>query len=137
MVFLSIFCGSPVLLNYSSTIFKDSGSELDPSMSSIIMIVIQLISTTLSTILVDKVGRRILLIVSSAGTTVGFVAMGIYTCQKAIGKNLDGLDWVPVTSISFAVFMAYIGLIPLVFVILMEVLPPKVIISSMQDEAAN
>lgn len=113
-------------MNYAAIIFKDSGSQLDPSVSAIIMIAIQLIATTISTSLVDNIGRRILLIVSSTGTTIGLSLMGAYTYLSFHEYNLDGYDWVPVTSISFSVFMAYIGLVPLVFVVLMEVLPVKV-----------
>lgn len=113
-------------MNYAASIFKDSGSNLDPSISAIIMIFIQLLAMVISTSLIDNAGRRILLIVSSTGTTVGLAAMGTYTYLSFYRFNLKGLDWVPVTSISFAVFMAYIGLVPLVFVVLMEVLPVKV-----------
>ncbi|KAJ6648624.1 Facilitated trehalose transporter Tret1 [Pseudolycoriella hygida] len=126
LISLSLFCGSPVLMNYAALIFKDSGSKLDPSVSSIIMIAIQLIATAISTSLIDNVGRRILLIVSSTGTTIGLSAMGAYTYLSFHNYDLDGFDWVPVTSISVSVFMAYIGLVPLVFVVLMEVLPVKI-----------
>lgn len=126
LICLSLFCGSPVMMNYASIIFKDSGSKLDPSLSSIIMIAIQIIATTISTTLIDNIGRRILLITSSIGTTIGLTAMGAYTYLSYSQYNLDGYDWVPVTSISFSVFMAYIGLVPLVFVVLMEVLPVKI-----------
>lgn len=113
-------------MNYAALIFKDSGSNLDPSVSSIIMIAIQLIATTISTSLIDNIGRRKLLVVSSAGTTIGLSIMGAYTYLSYRQYDLNGFDWVPVTSISFSVLLAYVGLVPLVFVVLMEVLPVKV-----------
>ncbi|KAG4065618.1 hypothetical protein HA402_012608 [Bradysia odoriphaga] len=123
---LNLFSGSAVLMNYAAIIFKDSGSKLDPSLSSIIMITIQLIATTISTTLIDNVGRRFLLIVSSMGTSIGLSMMGAYAYLSYNKYKLDGYDWVPVTSISFSVFMAYIGLMPLLFILLMEVLPVKI-----------
>lgn len=126
MVLLSIFCGSPVLLNYASILFRDSGSTLDPALSAIIMISIQLIATTTSSSLVDKIGRRILMILSSSGTAIGLAAMGTYVYFSFKGTDLSSFNWVPVTSLSFAVLSCNIGIIPLVFVILLEVLPPKV-----------
>lgn len=128
MVFFSIFCGSPVLQNYSSIVFKDSGSTMSESLSSIIMIVIQVAATIIATTFVDNVGRKLLLIISSFGAAIGLVLMGIYTYLSHNGYNVKGFDWVPVTTISFTVFLAYIGLLPLVFVIIMEVLPAKVMI---------
>lgn len=126
MVLLSIFCGSPVFLNYASILFRDSGSNLDPALSAIIMISIQFIATTTSSSLVDRIGRRILLILSSGGTAIGLTAMGTYVFLSFKGTDLTGFNWVPVTSLSFAVLSCNIGLIPLVFVVLLEVLPPKV-----------
>lgn len=127
VVLLSIFCGSPVFLNYASILFRNSGSDLDPALSSVIMISIQLIATTTSSSLVDMVGRRILMILSAAGTALGTGAMGTYVFLSFQGADLTGFNWVPVTSLSFAVLSCNIGLIPLVFVILLEVLPSKVI----------
>lgn len=126
VVLLSIFCGSPVLLNYASILFRNSGSDLDPALSAIIMISIQLIATTTSSSLVDKIGRRILYIMSSGGTAIGMAAMGTYVFLSFKGVDLTGFNWVPVTSLSFAVLSCNIGIIPLVFVVLLEVLPSKV-----------
>ncbi|XP_037033974.1 facilitated trehalose transporter Tret1-like [Bradysia coprophila] len=126
VVLLSIFCGSPVLLNYASILFANSGSGLDPSLSAIVMITIQLIATATSSSLVDRIGRRILYILSSGGTAIGMAAMGTYVYLSFKGTDLTGFDWVPVTSLSFAVLSCNIGLIPLVFVVLLEVLPAKI-----------
>lgn len=123
---LFLFSGAPILTNYVTIIFKDSGSKLDPSLSSIIMITIQLIATTIATVFIDNFGRRFLLVVSSLGTSIGLYTMGVYNHLSYNKYTLDGYDWVPVTSLSFAVFMTHIGLVPLVFVVLMEVLPVKV-----------
>lgn len=99
---------------------------MDPALSAIIMIIIQLMATTTSSTLVDRVGRRILFILSSSGTAIGMAAMGTYVYLSFHGTDLTGFNWVPVTSLSFAVLSCNIGLIPLVFVILLEVLPSKV-----------
>lgn len=129
MVFLSIFCGSPVLQNYSSKVFEDSGSSLDPGMSAVIMIIIQVFATLLATSMVDKLGRRSLLIGSSIGATIGLIIMGVFTFCAEHGYSVGAWNWVPIATVSFYVFSAYIGLLPLVFVVIMEVLPAKVNIS--------
>lgn len=101
---------------------------MDPSLSAIIMIIIQLLATATSSSLVDRIGRRILYILSSGGTALGMTAMGTYVYLSFMGADLSGFDWVPVTSLSFAVLSCNIGLIPLVFVVLLEVLPAKVLL---------
>lgn len=102
---------------------------MNPSTSSIIMIVIQVAATIVATSFVDNVGRRKLLILSSIGAAIGLAAFGWYNYVAATGGSLKCYDWVPVVSISFTVFSAYTGLMPLVFVIIMEVIPAKVIMS--------
>ncbi|KAJ6645371.1 Facilitated trehalose transporter Tret1 [Pseudolycoriella hygida] len=126
MIFFSIFSGSPVLQNYSSIVFKNSGSNMNPNTSAIIMIVIQVMATIVASAFVDNVGRRTLLIVSSIGTSIGLFAMGTYAFLTYSNPNgYPDLNWVPVVCISFTVFLAYIGLLPLIFVVIMEVLPAK------------
>nr|XP_053629114.1 LOW QUALITY PROTEIN: facilitated trehalose transporter Tret1-like [Cherax quadricarinatus] len=55
----------PVLFNMSF-IFKASGADLDDNVSTAIVGVVQILATALSGVLVDKAGRKLLLIVSAA-----------------------------------------------------------------------
>lgn len=128
------FSGCFVLINYSATIFRDSGSELNPNMSSIILAAVQILGTYVSTILVDRVGRKILLIVSAASTSGGLAIMGLYSYLDKHGWDMQDLDWVPVTSLSFVIFIASIGILPLPFVVLAEVLPQNVSQNSIKKD---
>lgn len=129
MILLAInqFSGCFTLINYSATIFANSGSTWDPNVSSIILATIQIIATYISTILVDRVGRKILLAISAAATSCGLTVMGLYSYLEKHDYNLDGYSWVPVTSLSFVIFIASIGILPLPFIVLAEVLPDNVI----------
>lgn len=126
MMSLNIFTGGLLMLNYAATIFKDSGSELDPNTSSIILIAVQLLGTNIASFLVDRIGRRALMIASTTGTGTGMCAMATFNFLHSRGVDLTEFNWVPVASLSVAVFMASMGLLPLVFVVVAEVLPPKV-----------
>lgn len=129
MVFFSIFCGSPVLNNYSAEVFKSSGSTMNPKTSACVMITIQVLATIIASSLVDCIGRRILLIVSCFGTALGLAAMGTFNYFSVHSEKgaMDSFNWIPIFSVSFTVLTAYTGLLPLVFVIILEVLPAKVI----------
>lgn len=120
------FSGCFVLMNYSATIFRDSGSDIDSNISSIIVASIQCIGTYVATILVDKVGRKLLLMISVSGTTIGLATMGTYSYLDSLHFDLHYFNWVPVTSLSFVIFIAAIGILPLPYVVLAEVLPSKV-----------
>lgn len=56
---LNQFCGCFAMLNYTANIFKESGSNMSPNMSAIVVGVIQLIGSYVATILVDRAGRRV------------------------------------------------------------------------------
>lgn len=90
------------------------------------MISVQLVGTWVATFLIDRVGRRVLLIASTIGCGTGLALMGTFIYLSKQDLDLSDLSWVPVASLSLAVFMASIGLLPLVFVVLGEVLPSKV-----------
>lgn len=123
---LNVFSGGLLMLNYASNIFKQSGSDFDPNTSAIVMITLQMLGTFVAVFLIDRVGRRILLIASTIGCGTGLTLMGTFIFLSHEGYDLSDLSWVPVASLSMAVFMAAIGLMPLIFVVLGEVLPSKV-----------
>lgn len=123
---LYVFNGTFIFLAYASNIFSESGAEMDENTSSIIIAAIQLVGTLVAIFLVDMVGRRVLLVVSSSGCCVGLAAMGAHSYCTINGYDVNDWDWVPVTSLSLTFFAACIGLMPLAFVITAEVLPVNV-----------
>lgn len=56
---LNQFSGSFAIMTYTADIFKSSGSNLSPNESSIIVAVIQLTGVYVSTICVEKCGRKV------------------------------------------------------------------------------
>lgn len=114
------------MINYTGTIFKESGSNIDPNTSSIIVAAIQVVGVYLSTMLVDRVGRKTLLIISSGGAAIALALLGTFSFLHEQEVDLVHFNWVPLVSFSFYVFISCIGILPLPFVILAEILPPKV-----------
>lgn len=119
-------CGAFTIVNYAATIFKATGSQLDPNVSGIILGVVQIFGTYVSAILVDNVGRRPLLIISSAGSIVGLTTVGAFAYLHANGMDLTAVDWIPVVSLSFVIFISNTGLVCLPFVMLTELLSSKI-----------
>lgn len=126
LLFFGVFCGNIILTNYAASIFKQSGSKIDPHISSIIMMCIQVLGVSVASIFVDKLGRRSLLMLSTFGTALGMFCMASFNYLIHEGIDMTQFNWVPVISLSFSVFMASVGILPLYFVVLCEVLPMKV-----------
>ncbi|XP_055590221.1 facilitated trehalose transporter Tret1-like [Uranotaenia lowii] len=125
LMFLNQFCGAFSILTYAETIFRISGSVLDPGKSTIALGAIQIIGTFVSFVLIDLAGRKILLIVSTVGVGLGMAALGAFSYLRELQWNLEGFHWLPVTSLSFAVLMFSIGLCGIPYFIIPELLPPK------------
>lgn len=66
--------GINVVLFYTQRIFTDTGAKIDPAVCTIIVGVVQLGASCVTPIIVDRLGRRTLLIASGVGTAVSTVS---------------------------------------------------------------
>lgn len=69
---LNQFCGCFAMLNYTASIFNESGSTLSANMSAIVIGSIQMVGSYFSTMLVERAGRKLLLMVSAIGMRLGW-----------------------------------------------------------------
>ena len=123
---LSIFSGTFAMINYTGVIFSESGSNIDPAISSIIVAAIQVVGVYIATTLVDKLGRRTLLITSSSGAALALSVLGTFSYLSKHDVDLKAFNWIPLAAFSFYVLICSIGVLPLPFIILAEILPAKV-----------
>lgn len=123
MCSLNQFCGESTLLMYANKIFRDSGSTLSEGASSVIIGLVQSFANIITILVVDKMGRKFLLTVSLIGSAIGLVGMGCYDIFKV---HLEEFKWIPLATFSVMVFMSSIGILPLTYVVLSEILPKNV-----------
>lgn len=107
MSFLNNFCGSFVMLNYTTAIFEEAGSTLTANQSSIVVAFVQLFANLMTIILVEKAGRKLLYLISIFGCIVGLVSMGCFSVFKV---HLQEHSWIPMVSFAVVVLMASIGM---------------------------
>ncbi|XP_052892327.1 facilitated trehalose transporter Tret1-like [Anopheles moucheti] len=118
--------GCFALINYTAQIFADSGSDLDPNIAAMVVGAIQILGSYGSTIIVDRCQRKHVYIATSFFAAIGLFAMGTHGYLKSQHVDVSAINWIPVASLSFVIFIASVGMLPLTFVILSEILPPKV-----------
>lgn len=126
LMILQQFAGINAVNSYLQTIFDATGSGLSPEISSIIIGVVQLFTTMVTSSLVDKSGRRILLLLSLIGSGVSLVALGTYFYLKTNNFQVDTLSWLPVMSLVVFIISFNIGVGPIPFAIMAELFPPNV-----------
>ena len=93
LMFFQQFSGINAVIFYASDIFKKAGYKKNVNLVSAIAIgVVQVIATFVSVMLVDKLGRRILLTVSSIGMALSSSVLGVYYyilvnhCETCLGS---------------------------------------------------
>ncbi|XP_055858501.1 facilitated trehalose transporter Tret1-like isoform X1 [Episyrphus balteatus] len=125
LAFVNSSSGVFVILNYSSMIFAETHSTMDPNTNTIIIGAVQIVGSYCATVLVDRHGRKILMLLSTSGMFLGLTTIGAYS-YFADTIDLTSMSWLPVVIISFVIFSANIGVVAVTFVLLVEVLPPKI-----------
>lgn len=81
-----------------------------------------LLSTLLATFLVDRLGRKLLLVLSSMLMSLMLVALGIYFhLLESKSDAVESLSWLPLTSLCVHLIAYSIGYGPLPWLLLSEV----------------
>ncbi|XP_049958123.1 facilitated trehalose transporter Tret1-like [Schistocerca serialis cubense] len=117
--------GVNVLIFFSVSIFASAGIALDANTCSVILGCVQVLSTLASALVVDRAGRRPLLLVSHVGMAASMAGVGAFFHVRDMG-SAAGLGWLPVTSTCAFLFFFSIGSGPLPWAILGEVFPDEV-----------
>lgn len=101
MVAISMFSGIIVMTMYAAQLFIDSGAIFDANLSAIILGILQVCGTYASSMLVDRVGRRMLLGISSLGAAISLFVFGTFSYLNKQGFDLSAVDWIPVVRFDF------------------------------------
>jgi len=90
--------------------------------------VVLVVSCTISSFYIDKLGRKILLILSAVGMAVGMIGLGTFFFLKEKNDNVnpEGLGWLPLTALMLFVFAFNFGYGPVPWLFMGEILPSHV-----------
>lgn len=117
---------TPILL-YTETLFEATGSSLPASESSLILGAVQFVISFVAPALVDKTGRKPLLLLSGFGMFVAEAALGTYLyLQDNTEVDLEGITWLPIVSLVVYIIVYNCGFGPLPYTIIAEVFPSNV-----------
>ncbi|RPE74440.1 MULTISPECIES: sugar porter family MFS transporter [unclassified Frondihabitans] len=128
---LQQFVGINVIFYYSTTLWKAVGfQESDAFLISTITSVVNVAVTFVAIALVDKVGRRPMLLAGSIGMTLSLAAMAVAFSQADIVSGDPQLPgaWGPIALVAANLFVVSFGATwgPLMWVLLGEMFPPSI-----------
>ncbi|XP_014469649.1 PREDICTED: facilitated trehalose transporter Tret1-like [Dinoponera quadriceps] len=117
-------CGVDAILFYTVTIFQEANSTVDPFVASIIVGLVEVFITIIVATVIDRFGRKPLLIISGATMTIDLAILGYYFKLKNEG-DVSAIGWLPLTCLSaFNVFFS-IGYGSVPFTVISEIFPPQ------------
>lgn len=127
MLFQQFSGVNAVLFNLAS-IFESSGSSISDDVSSIVVGVVQVVATLLATVLMDKAGRKLLLIVSSAVMALSLMLLGEFFYMKMEDESWaeSTLGWLPLFSLVTFIVTFSLGYGPVPWVMMGELFSPNV-----------
>lgn len=125
------FVGINVIFYYSTTLWQAVGfKESDSFLISTITSVVNVAVTFVAIALVDKVGRRPMLLAGSIGMTISLAFMAISFSQSHLvdGKPQLPGAWGPIALVAANIFVISFGATwgPLMWVLLGEMFPPSI-----------
>ncbi|KAK4885077.1 hypothetical protein RN001_001348 [Aquatica leii] len=120
------FSGASALSFYTHFIFKRAGGDVSPEIPSIICSTMKLIAVGLGCILVEKSGRRSLLLWSSIGSGVSLTTLGLYFYFQDDIEKTSFLKWLPIVIMLIYFLLNSVGLITVPNLIMGELLSVKI-----------
>jgi len=108
-------------------IFEESGSNLNSHICAIIIGVANFLATLTANIFIDKVGRKVLLLISDTVMFFSLLVLGSYFLIRELNASLvEHFNWVPLGSFTLFVLAFSLGLGPVPWIILAEIFPLKI-----------
>lgn len=125
--FVLQFSGIAAVESYTQEILEEGDAGLPASMSVILLSVLQLIAGLGAVVLVDKLGRRPLLITTSLLAGIALTITGVFYLVKfQFGVDTTGYGWLLHSSVIFYELIIALGLNPLPYMMLGELFPTNV-----------
>jgi len=120
-------CGLNNVLFYMEIILRNAKvTSIEPSVMVIIVAATGILGSMLSMFLVDKFGRRILMISSSLAVTASLICLGTQYQLLDAGYFPAKLQALPIFSVLLFQIALYIGLASIPNTVLGEIFPPQV-----------
>lgn len=126
LMFFQQFSGVNAVMFYTVDIFKSSKVALDPVLATIIVNFVQVVATVISSILMDRAGRKPLLLISGFLMAVSLYVFGGYDFSKSRDESIvANYGWLPVLCLTIFVTAFAFGFGPAPWLMVAEMTPSR------------
>ncbi|ENN72263.1 hypothetical protein HUJ04_008746 [Dendroctonus ponderosae] len=121
------FSGTTAITFYAQEIFLQAGSNISSKQASIMYFTVMLIMTMVSSSIVDKAGRKPLLLISMTGSIIALFLEGTYFyIEKETSIDTSSLEYLPVAGLILFVIFFSVGMQSIPICLLGELFPTNV-----------
>lgn len=121
LMFFQQVSGINAVIFYTTAIFDAANTGIKAEIATIIIGVMQVVATFVSTMIVDRAGRRILLLISDAVMALCTLVLGIYFyMQNDNADSVANLGWLPILSLAVFIICFSLGLGPVPWLMMGE-----------------
>jgi sugar porter (SP) family MFS transporter len=114
------------IIFYSTDIFQRAGSDIDPNVATIIVGAVQVVSVFVGTLIVDRLGRRILLLSSIAVMFLATFMLGVYFYCIDHTTAFDNIKWFALIPLCVFLILFSLGFGPIPWMMMPEIFAPEV-----------
>jgi sugar porter (SP) family MFS transporter len=116
--------GINTVIYFAPTIFKFAGVSTSKAIGQTVFIgVTNVVFTIVAVMLLDKLGRRVFLLIGTAGLTIALVGLGLFFQVPTIKQHAG---WLALASLIFYIASFAIGLGPVFWLMIAEIFPLKI-----------
>lgn len=114
LMFFQQFSGINAVIFFATQIFESAGSNIKASVCSIIIGIVQVLMTFAAAALVEKAGRKILLLLSSTVMCLCLATLGVYFYLKEVLKyDVSNIGIIPLLSLILFIICFSLGYGPI------------------------
>lgn len=117
------FCGAIPVLNFAGEIFtlasEGTTLSLTPNQQAMLLGAVQVIGSTLTLGVVEKMGRKMLLLITSLVSGISMVLLASWFLARQY--DLNALAWLPIITLCLCIFCDSFGLMPVSIIITGEI----------------
>ncbi|XP_049278984.1 facilitated trehalose transporter Tret1-like [Anopheles funestus] len=113
--------GIDIILANSELLFAESNASLGPIFGTIVLGVLQFLSSCLTPFFIERTGRRPILLASSVGLAIALATLGTYFMLNRYTVPVESIRWLPLTALIGFVTLYNAGFGPVAWAIVMEI----------------
>lgn len=105
------YCGISAFVTYTKYLFESAGGEVSTTASSLIFSGLMIVTNFLSAFVLDKIGRKMAMTISSLGCCVSLVSLSVFIYLKDYTNvDLSAISWFPIFGMVCFVIAISVGL---------------------------